>query len=96
MRTGLPNNEGDGIIRPGLSESPLAPRRQPAVSEVEAIISAARKMRSEVAARLFKRFARWLSGAPARANQRAIERFFHPDLERRLRQLERDRPTALA
>ena len=88
--------EGDGIIRPGLSESPLAPRRRLAVSEVEAIMSDARKMRSEVAATLFKRFARWLSGAPARADQRVIERFFHADLERRLRQLARNRPTALA
>ncbi|MFM9885285.1 MAG: hypothetical protein ACKVQT_19855 [Burkholderiales bacterium] len=103
MNARLPMYEGDGFIRQGLSQpidngiavEPTNPLSQPNFEALMQLEKEARRLRSEHATKLIQSMIGWIRDIPRRARQASAERYLagasdHADVERRIRNLERN------
>ena len=91
----VPMYEGDGFIHSMQDRLPASRTNATAVSEHREIEPRARQLRSEALARLLRRLAAWLEKKIMRVRMSALENYLSrssdlADVERRLRQAERD------
>jgi hypothetical protein len=106
----VPIYEGDGLLRDALAraaapaptgrERPATESLEPPHAEIAEIERLARQMRADAIADFFAGVFRWLDRVLWRAQQRDVEHYLSQatdaaDLERRMRTLERARPSAL-
>jgi hypothetical protein len=94
--------EGDGLLRDALARAAArgAESSEPSHAQTAEIERLARQMRADVIGGLFARVFDWLDRAFWRAHQRDVEHYLAQasdaaDLERRMRMLERARPSTL-